>query len=95
MSDFRRVGDQRIHELLQLNALAEVKLGDVNQAYLYLAVALPRILHVEQPVQLLEPRLAKILQRDAQLHWSVITAVHLVQATVEVRLPFIWHVWLE
>ena len=46
-------------------------------------------------MQLLELRLTKVLQSDAQLHRFVIAAVHIVQASVEVRRPSTRHIRLE
>ena len=80
---------------MECRTLIEVKLTDANHRDLQFAVALPRVLHVKQSVQLLELRLTEVLQREAQLHWSVITSMHLVEAAVEVVAHIARHVRFE
>ena len=80
---------------MECRTLIEVKLTDANHRDLQFAVALPRVLHVEQSVKLLELWLTEVLQREAQLNWSVITSMHLVEAAVEVVAHIARHVRFE
>ena len=65
VSRLRRSGDLWIHELMECRTLIEVKLSDANHRDLQFSVALPRVIHVEQSVKLLELWLAEVLKRDA------------------------------
>ena len=95
VSRLRRSGDLWIHELMECRTLIEVKLSDANHRDLQFSVALPRVIHVEQSVKLLELWLAEVLKRDTQLHWSMITSMHLVEAAVEVVAHAARHVRFE
>ena len=78
MGCISRIGDQRIDELFQDHALAEIKLSDADEANLDLTIPLPRVLHVEHLVKLLELRMVKAFKSQSELDWSMIAAVHLV-----------------
>ena len=90
-----RISDQWINELFQDHALAEIKLSDADEANLNLTVPLPRVVHVEHLVKLLELRVVKAFKSQSELDWSMIATVHLVQASIEFGAHLTRHIILE
>ena len=93
--DFCSICDKWINELFQNKALIEVEFSDADKVDLELSVALSWVIHVKQFGQLLKLWVLKVFQGDSELYWSVVAAVHFVQALIEISGPRCGHIWLE